>query len=173
MPALPILLAFILGLGFVGVLLAVGRNNKPFLDQGTTFTLKHSAFLRWFSIVTVFGGTAGFALSTVLFPPTDPLMTWLNTAGVTLLGTCGMALLWESFRWSLTVSPTGLDCQSPWKPRKLAGWSDVTSVTYSKMNSWYIVRFRDGKSFRVPAIVPGVQRFVDVTRKKLTDNSSV
>ena len=50
------LAAFILiGLGFVGVLLAGGRNNKPFLDQGTTFTLKHSALLRWFSIAAVFG----------------------------------------------------------------------------------------------------------------------
>ena len=136
-------------------------------SDGAAFTLRHPALLRWISIAAVFGGTTGFALAGAIAPSPDPVLAGLNVAGVMILGTCGMALLWESFRWSLTVTPQGLECNSPWKPRRMANWGDVTSVTYSRLHHWHVLRFADGGSFRVPAVVPGVSRLLDVCKTKV------
>jgi hypothetical protein len=167
MNVLPFVLAGVLGVGFLGVLLALGRGGEPYRNDGVTVTLRHSALLRWFSIVAVFGGTTGFALAAAIAPPQDAVITWLTTAGVMLLGTFGMALLWESFRWSLTLTPQGLECGSPWKPKRTRTWSDLNRVSYSPLNHWYVLHFTDGGRFRIPTIVPGTLQAVAMCKAKI------
>jgi hypothetical protein len=170
MPALLLMLAVLIGIGLIGLLLAGGR-GAPARDDGRTVVLRHSPVLRWFSILAVFGGCAGFGLSTALYPPKDPIIQWANIAGVVMLGTFGMVLLWESFKWQLIITPSGLTCRSPWTGGRTLPWSEIESVKYSRLNSWYIVRSHDGKSFRLSIIVPGVKRFLEMCHAAGIDTS--
>jgi hypothetical protein len=153
MPTLLVLLAILLAVGFVGLLVLLARRGGPAEDDGATFTLRHSPALRIFSIVALFGFWAG------IVPPQDERLAVAFTLGAAALAASGFALLWESYRWKLTVSPAGLDCRSPWKAPRTVPWSAVQSVTWSPLNGWHVVRFGGG-SFRIPGIVPGAGRFL-------------
>lgn len=162
METLLIGLAFLSAVGWIGLLLILARNGKPACDGGSEFTLRHSAALRLFSILALFGGGTVFGFWAAIAPPQDNTLTIAFAAGAMALALFGFALLWESYRWKLTVTPTGLECRSPWKAPRTVEWSEVQSVTYSSLQGWHIVLFKDGDSFRIPGIVPGVWRFLKV-----------
>src|SRR5262245_2038426 len=109
MPALGLAIAFVIALGWLGLLLHHARRGQPAETRGDSFTLRHSPLLRLFSIAALFGGEALFALWFTLVPPQTPRMAWAIAFGAALLGLLGFALLWESYRWRLTVTPSGVD----------------------------------------------------------------
>lgn len=39
-------------------------------------------------------------------------------------------------------------------------WPEVEQVSYSSVNSWFIIRAADGWKFRVSVLVPGVSQFL-------------
>lgn len=159
MEALLVILAVLLGVGFIGLLLLLARSGKPAEDHGSAFTLRHSPALRIFSIVALFGGGGLFGFWIGIVPPQDAKLAIAFALGAAALAVFGFALLWESYRWKLIVTPAGLDCRSPWKAPRTVPWSDVKSVTWNTLNGWHVVEFTGG-SFRVPGIVPGAKRFL-------------
>lgn len=157
MPALLLILALLLGFGFLTVLLRGGR-GRPYRITGDTIVLRHSPLLRLFSVMALFGGETLFGLWVTILPPETPMQRWLLTGGAMLLGVVGLALVWEAFQWQLTVTPTHLDCRSPWKPRIRVAREQIVGRGYSRLNGWHVLRFADGRTFRIPAIVPGAHR---------------
>jgi hypothetical protein len=166
MPTLGAILGVLVAIGFVGVLLQRGRASAPYSIEGPRVMLRHSPLLRWFSILAVFGGNSAMAMILLLTPPKDPNIALAMTAGIAVLSVCGLALLWESFQWMLSFTPERLECRSPWGKRIDAAWSEVDSVTYSSVQSWHVVRFKSGATFRVPAIVPGVGMFLEMVKQQ-------
>jgi hypothetical protein len=59
-----------------------------------------------------------------------------------LLPLFGTWAAWESTR-SLVVSRAGLDCRSPWKPRRLLTWSSVRKITFVNP-SIFVIHATDG-----------------------------
>jgi hypothetical protein len=165
LPLLLVVLATLITVGWIGLLLMLAKYGKPAEDSGTSFTLRHSAALRYFSILSLFGGGAIFGFWAALVPPQSETLAYAFALGAIALAAFGFALLWESYRWRLRVDAAGLDCRSPWKAPRNAKWNEIKSVNYSKMNGWHVITFADDSSFRVPAIVPGTRRFLDEYRK--------
>lgn len=157
MPVLLLILALLLGFGFLAVLLRGGR-GQPYRVDGNTIVLRHSPLLRWFSVMALFGGETLFGLWVTILPPETQTQRWLLAGGAMMLGVVGLALVWEAFQWQLTATPTHLDCRSPWKPRIQVARDQITQRRYSRLNGWHVLRFADGRSFRIPCIVPGAIR---------------
>jgi hypothetical protein len=84
-----------------------------------------------------------------------------------LFGVLSAPLLWEALRFALVVSPEGLDCRSPWRGRRFLAWDEVAEVSFSAMNSWFVVRGADGWKFRVSVLVPGLNAFLEQCEKHL------
>jgi hypothetical protein len=168
MPLLLTAAAILLGVGWLGLLLMLARKGKPAEETADGFTLRHSPLLRLFSIAALFGGEALVGFWVTLAPPKNMELAWGLAFAALVIAALGFALMWEAYRWRLTVNNAGLDCRSPWKPPRKAAWSEVMRVTYSSMNGWYIVQFHHG-SFCVPAIVPGVTRFLAECQKRIPD----
>src|ERR1700679_114865 len=127
-PAPVLMVLALLVIGWLGLLLRVARTGKPAIDNGSSYTLRHSALLRWFSLVALFGGETLFASWVAIVPPRNEMMLWLLGLGAALLGILGVALMWESYRWQMIVTPATLDCRSPWKQRRLVNRSEIASV---------------------------------------------
>lgn len=49
------------------------------------------------------------------FPPKDSNEAWSVVGIYVMCAGLGGVATWESLRFRLTVSPEGLDCQSPWR----------------------------------------------------------
>lgn len=162
MIALPLLLAVLLATGFLGLLVLTARNGRPWRVDGQSFTLRHSAVLRWFSIAALFGGVSLFAAWAMIAPPQSAGLLLALVAAATALAVLGLALVWESFQWKLVVSRAGVVCHSPWRGIRRAAWADVVAIDWLSVLGWYVIRFRDGGRFRVPGIVPG---YADLMRE--------
>jgi hypothetical protein len=102
-----------------------------------------------------------------LKPPTKEGELWA------LLGLCiGFTLLiapllWESWRFALFVSPEGIECRSPWRPGRFLPWRDIEEVSFSRANSWFVLRSKDNWKFRIHILVPGLSQLLEQCERHL------
>lgn len=167
MPLLVLFAAALIGLGFVWLLFAVARAAPPYRAEGGTITLRHGQLLRAFAVLAFFGAPMIFALWILFFPPRSNATLTPIIVAAALLGLAGFLLVWEAFKFQLTVSPAGLDCRSPWKGRFSHSWEQVTAVEYSVANAWFALKFQGGGQFHVSTLVPGVSRFLETCEGRL------
>jgi endonuclease/exonuclease/phosphatase family metal-dependent hydrolase len=167
MPLLVLVLAALLGLGFVWLLFAVARAVPPYRVDGDTIVLRHGQLLRAFAVLAFFGAPMVFGLWILFFPPRSNATLAPIVVAAALLGLAGFLLVWEAFKFQLTVSPAGLDCRSPWKGRFSQTWDQVTALEYSSANAWFTLKFQGGGAFHVSALVPGVSRFLEACEGRL------
>lgn len=168
MPLLFLALAVVLGVGFVWLLFATARRGRPATDPATgALTFRHGTPLRWFAVFALFGAETLFGVWAVVYPPQSPRTAVPLAVGAAALGLAGALLCWEAYRFAVTTSPEGLDCRSPWRGRRVVPWEGIVRVEFSAANAWFAVRFADGRSFRVPAVVPGVGRFLEECERHL------
>jgi hypothetical protein len=161
MPLLYLALAVVLGVGFVWILFAAARRGRPAADPATGGLLfRHGPALRWFAVFALFGAELLFGVWAVVYPPQSAAAAAPVVAGAVLLGLAGVLLCWEAYRYALVVTDRELDCRSPWHGRRVVPWEAVTRLEFSAANAWFVLRFADGTSFRVPAVVPGVGHFL-------------
>src|SRR5262249_42054667 len=73
-----------------------------------------------------------------------------------LFGALSAPLLWESMRFSLTVSPEGLDCRSPWRPGRFVAWDEVQKLTYGGGGQWVVIHTQ--RRWKVCVCVPVSRR---------------
>jgi endonuclease/exonuclease/phosphatase family metal-dependent hydrolase len=166
MALLFVLLAILLTVGFIWLITTTAQ-GEPFRVDGGTVTYRHSLLLRGFSLFALFG--VGFVLIVgwILFPPKVgqsylPLILMALT-----LAFASFLLCWESFQFQLQTTPDQLICDSPWSGRRHLSWSELSSLDYSTLNMWFILKFRDGRAVRISALVPGISKFLDQCEHRL------
>ncbi len=167
MPLLVLFAAALIGLGFVWLLFAVARAAPPYRDDSGTVTLRHGQLLRAFAVLAFFGAPMLFGLWILFFPPRSNATLAPIVVAAALLGLAGFLLVWEAFKFQLTVSPAGLECRSPWKGRFVYSWEQVTALEYSAVNAWFVLKFQGGGEYHVSALVPGVSRFLEACEGRL------
>jgi hypothetical protein len=168
MPLLFLVLALIVGLGFVWSLFITARRGKPAIDPSTgAMTFRHGWMLRWFAVFALFGAQILLAVWAVIYPPQSAKTAFPVAAAAVVLGVVGALLCWEAYRFALILTAGELDCRSPWKARRVVPWEGVTRVEFSTANAWFVLRFSDGQSFRVPAAIPGVRVFLEECERRL------
>jgi hypothetical protein len=167
MPLLVLAFVALIGLGFVWLLFAVARAAPPYRADGGTITLRHGQLLRAFAVLAFFGAPMLFALWVLFFPPRSNATFAPAIVAAALLGLAGFLLVWEAFKFQLTLSPAGLDCRSPWKGRFSHAWEQVTALEYSTVNAWFVLKFQGNSEFHVSTLVPGVSRFLEACEGRL------
>jgi hypothetical protein len=170
MPLLILTLCLTLGVGFLMLLASHGRRSQPFHHDAATQTthLRHGRLLRVFAVMVFFGAEFVFGVWLLVYPPTTRSSTFITISLAVVLGVLGLLLIWEAYRFALVISLTSLECRSPWKAPRTFTWSQVTRLEYSRANSWFILRFATGESFRVSTVVPGVGEFLAACEQHLT-----
>jgi hypothetical protein len=154
--------------GVLGLLLWAAQRGKPRSDPETeTLIFRHSILLRGFAMFAGFGIPIGITILMFFHPPKHEGDVWAIIGLYALFGVLSAPLLWESLGFALVVSPEGLDCQSPWRGRQFILWDEVEDISYSSMNSWFIIRATDGWKFRVSVLVPGLSHFLEQCERHL------
>src|SRR5262249_58543406 len=117
--------------GFLGLLAWAARRGKPRADPETgTLVFRHSILFRGFSLLAAFGIPLGITALVLVNPPKKEGDVTAIVCLYALFGALSAPLLWESMRFSLTVSPEGLDCCSPWRAGRFVAWDEVQNLTY-------------------------------------------
>lgn len=167
MPLLVLLLAVVLGLGFVWLLFSAARSAPPARVEGDTVTFRHGPLLQAFAVLALFGAELGLGLWALFYPPRSNATLLPIVVTAVALGLAGFLLVWEAFRFQLVSTPTSLDCRSPWRGRFQRPWQQVTGLAYSAANSWFVVRFQDGQTFHLSLLVPGATKFLELCEQHL------
>lgn len=154
--------------GFLSLLMWAAQRGRPAVDLETgTLQFRHSGLFRGFSYFFAFGVPLGITALVIFNPPKNENEIGIVVGLYGFFALLSAPLLWESLRFSLTVSAEGLDCQSPWRGRHFFAWNEVEEVKFSSVNSWFIIRGKDGWKFRVSILVPGLARFLEECEERL------
>jgi hypothetical protein len=154
--------------GFLGLLTWAARRGKPRADPETgTLVFRHSILFRGFSLLAAFGIPLGITALVLVNPPKKDGDVTAIVCLYALFGALSAPLLWESMRFSLTVSPEGLDCRSPWRPGRFVAWEEVQKLTYGGASQWFIIHTKDRWKFRVSIFVSGLNQFLEQFEKHL------
>jgi hypothetical protein len=155
-------------MAFLGLLMAAAQRGRPRVDPQTgSLLFQHSWLFRGFSLFMAIGVPIGLTALVLFHPPKN------NGDLAAILGLFGgfaaliAPLLWESLRFGLVVSPTGLDCRSPWRRGRFIPWGEVKELSYSAVNSWFIIHASDGWKFRVSILVAGIGEFLAQCEQRL------
>ncbi len=158
-------------LGAIGafwLLLAAARNGKPEVDRTTgTMIFRHGRLYRAMALIVLLGLPALILGLAIAAPPKTPFgFVFFNC----LAGLClavGAALTWDAFRYRLCVTANGLEYRSPWRGPVLFVWDEVSALTFSQVNLWFVAAAKDGRMIRIPVLLPGVRRFLEVCEARL------
>jgi hypothetical protein len=155
------------------LLLWAGLRGKPREDPATgTVVFRYNVFVRVLSIVLAFGPPIAITLLVLFAKPVqneDDL--WAVVFLYVLFAFLGIPLLWETVRYSLAISPAGLACRSPWRGNLFIPWDEVSQLSYSGTNAWFVIHATTGQRFRVHLFVAGVGRFLELVEQHLPPES--
>jgi hypothetical protein len=154
-------------IGFLGLLMWAAQRGRPVEGPGGTLVFRHGLLLRGFAMVMAFGIPLGITILVLFNPPKKEGDLTAIVCLYALFGVLSAPLLWEAMRFSLTVSPEGLDCRSPWRGHRFLPWEEVKEVSYNATNSWFVIRARDGWKFRPSILVPGLAKFLEACERRL------
>jgi hypothetical protein len=158
-------------LGAVGALLlmlyvAVDMPPAVQAGPGSTVTLRYARWWRVYLLLLAFAVPLAITLLARVRPPrheeeTNPLLRLFALF-------CGLSLpmWWATTNFSLTISPEGLVCGSPWRGKRFVPWGDLVEVRHGMVVQWYVLRTRGGYCFRVPCeCVPGLPLFLEAVAR--------
>jgi hypothetical protein len=152
--------------GFLGLLIWVAQRGKPTVTFAPgqivgTLVFRHSLLFRGFALFAGLGIPLAITVLVIFNPPTKEgdVYAILGLYGLFIL--LAAPLLWESWRFAVYVSPQGIECRSPWRPGRFLAWKDIEEVSFSPMNSWFVIRAKDNWKFRIHLLVPGLSQFLE------------
>ena len=154
-------------IGFLSLLLWAARRGRPAEGPGATLVFRHGLLLRGFSLFAAFGIPLGITVLVLFNPPKQDGDVTAILCLYGLFAVLSAPLLWESMRFSLAVTPEGLDCRSPWRGHRFLAWHEVKEVSFNPTNSWFVIRAHDGWKFRPSILVPGLARFLEQCERHL------
>lgn len=96
---------------------------------------------------------------------------WAVVGLVALFGGLG-GIIVNDARNRVLLSPQTIEGYSAWRGRVVINWKDVSEVTYSPMNRWFVLRSRDGATVRVSALYTGIDNFLELLRSSVSPELS-
>lgn len=157
--------------GAVGVfwlLLTAARRGEPTTDRNTGgLVFRHGRMFRVVAVAALVGLPIVIGLLFLTTPPKSSAGVVLFVLmGVVCVG-FGVVLTRDAFRFQLTVTSAGVAGRMPWRGAVSIPWADVTAVTFSRGNVWFVVHANDRRAVRVSALVPGLTHFLDRCERQL------
>jgi hypothetical protein len=161
MPRYQPLITSLVVIGSLGLLLWVAQRGRPKLDAETGVVwFRHSAIFRGFALLLGFGVPLAITALIVFKPPKNRADVFAVIGVYGMFALLGGPLLWEALRFALGISKDGLDCRSPWRASRFVPWNRVERLSYSSMNSWFVIHTKDRWNFHVSILVPGLAIFL-------------
>jgi len=148
-------------MAFLGQLLWTAQRGRPKADAATGAPwFRHRVLFRGFALFAAFGIPLAITALVISMPPKNrgDVLAVIGLYG--MFAVLGGPLLWEASRFAIGVSKAGLDCRSPWRTSRFVPWNEVERLSFSSINSWFIIRAIDGWKFRVSFLVPGLSEFL-------------
>jgi hypothetical protein len=161
------ILAPIVSIALVCASVAAAR-RRPTADSGaSTLVFRYSPRFRWGAVCFVLGLLGAVTGLILAHPPQDRADTIAIILSYAMFGSLGGVLLWDVCRFRLEVGPDGIDCCSPWRSRRFIKWADVVDVSFNSPAGWFEVRATDGRAVRLPALVGGLEAFLEACERRL------
>jgi len=151
----------------LGLLVAAARRGTP-TPTADGLVFRHSAVFRGLALALAVLPPVGITALLFVVPIKDDGDIWAIVGLYGLFLVLGLPLLWETQRYALVVTSQGLDCRSPWRGRFFIRWDDVERVSYSGVNSWFVIHAATGQTFRVSVFVAGVADFLAECERHLS-----
>lgn len=163
-PIICMLVIFILS-GMLGA----AQRGKQVTEAGTGFLVfRYHLILRSFALFMAFGVPIGITALVLAKPPKDESEHQAVFGLYALFAALSAPLLWETMRFALVVSPDGLDCRSPWRPRLFIRWEEIKRVSYSPSLSWFVISATGGNTFRLSIFVAGLSSFLEACEQNVS-----
>ena len=147
--------------GFLGLMAWGAATGRPRVDRdGRQLIFSYSGAARFVAFAFAIASTlfCCFLVYKIPIKTQKDVYAAFGLFGL-FLGLSG-PLVWEMTRYSIVVSPEGLDFRSPWKPGFSMAWQDVEQVSYNSMCQWFVIRSCYGKKIHVPTWIAGVFDFL-------------
>jgi hypothetical protein len=100
-------------------------------------------------------------------PQVGPEIQFSTLGGFLLFGPLFWFLLLEVLYRRLLVTEKGIHSRSPWRAARCFGWEEITRVSYSALNSWFILTGAEGRTIVVSVHMTGIRSFVRAIRSQL------
>jgi hypothetical protein len=140
----------------LGVMAWAGRRARPPVSGNEQSLLfRYSAALRWFAIFAAFGIPIGITLLVVAYPPRGKEV-WYVIGVYALFAALSVPLFWETSRYYVRLTPTGIERRSAWGGLRSCDWDDLQEVRYSPLNSWFVFVAVSGEKIRVHTLLAGL-----------------
>ena len=167
----------------VGVLLAVGRvvpvvvvqfvvmgcwflasweakRGRPGVDRESGhLTFQHGVGARLFAILLVVTVAAASLLAASKLRMKSPFAV-RELSVEAILFFIALLYLWRVTRFSIVVSPEGLDFRSPWRRGFFVAWQDIEEVHWSWSELGLVIRSCHGRKINVPHGIAGFRCFL-------------
>lgn len=128
--------------------------------------LRHNALFRGFTLVMVLGIPLGFTILVWFVPLLRSEVPYLLGVYLLLIG-LSLALYWETHQFYLLLTPDGVKCRSAWRSGRFFSWSEVETVSFSSINSWFVVRGAAGDKMRIHSHVAGISEFLRIVELRV------
>ncbi len=157
-------IACLFALLWLGLLLRRRPSPPPGDD---VLTLRYSWALRWFALVIAMAIPILMAamMANLVWGSLRPLL--IAGGSLTLLSILGGLLLIETDKVSLHLTADSLVFDSPWLRRRTIRWDDVSRVSYSSLNRWFVFRDSAGVSIRASVYLVGITHLLTAIRVRI------
>jgi len=156
LPALTALVASI-AVGLLGFWAGLSR---PAANPGSLLSVfRYRLLPRLFTVVGSVFFLAAVTFLILLVPPLreEPLFFGLLYLLVILICT---PLLWETAWFYVAIDDSGITYRSAWSGLHSFGWDEISELSYSNFNMWFVLRAENGTRIRVPILVANLKEFL-------------
>lgn len=160
---IPILIPALVALSICAALALIaflaGRSRPVFSPELQRVVFRYRLLLRSSAVfASVFLPVAiTFLLLLITWDRVEPLYV----GGVFLLvGMICSPLLWEFAWYFIAVDATGIKHRSAWRGIRAFRWDEISEVTYSVFNMWFIIQCENTAKIRVPILVGNLKEFL-------------
>lgn len=140
----------------LGIMAWAAKRGRPApgADENSV-VFRYNIILRVFAFLAAFGIPAGITALVIAFPPKREEIGYVIGVYALFAG-LSLPLYWETSRYYVLISPEGIERRSAWLGFRFIAWDDLTSVTYSQINAWFVFQAENGEKIRISALISGL-----------------
>jgi hypothetical protein len=140
------------------ILVMLLRTVRPTARRsGPRFVLEYGNAMRGLGIASLLlGGCFLYAASRSSLD--QRVLAWAVSGA---LAGCALYIFLEVFLVRVEFDESFIYPFSPWRGRRRIPWSDISSLSYSEINRWYVIRTRSHGTLRISTFLSGIASFVE------------
>lgn len=161
--SIPILLPALVALSICVVLgllafLAGRFRPAPSLEHGRA-VFRYRFLLRSFVFFAAAFLPTAVTFLVLLLPP-DRLGPLIIGGAYLFAAMVCLPSVWESVWYYVEIDANQITHRSAWRGPRSIRWDEISTVTYSGFNMWFMIRFENDEKIRIPIFVGNLKEFL-------------